>query len=213
MSFQGSTERMQGGCSSDCMLTADCSTHWWQRQKMLSHLVTTSSIQVVRWALAYSMISDTVWAPFERLVEVGRTGRLVPDGVCTATWCMEVNTFVYKSLLTEWDFRLNDYSFTITYETIHTSWPWIHHSQYHITDAVSYQHTAGIHPNRHQYVQVVTQLLITCSTFHQLHNTRTAPLPRPLTHLIIAFPINKSSQLIYDTNRSSGILFSYHTPN
>jgi len=25
------------------------------------------------------MISDTVWVPFERLVEVGRTGRVVPD--------------------------------------------------------------------------------------------------------------------------------------
>jgi len=25
------------------------------------------------------MISDAVWAPFERLVEVGRTGRVVPD--------------------------------------------------------------------------------------------------------------------------------------
>jgi len=25
------------------------------------------------------MISDAVWAPFDRLVEVGRTGRVVPD--------------------------------------------------------------------------------------------------------------------------------------
>jgi len=29
--------------------------------------------------LANSMISDAVWAPFDRLVEVGRTGRVVPD--------------------------------------------------------------------------------------------------------------------------------------
>jgi len=29
------------------------------------------------------MISDAVWAPFERHVEVGRTGRVVPDYVDT----------------------------------------------------------------------------------------------------------------------------------
>jgi len=29
------------------------------------------------------MISDAVWAAFERLVEVGRTGRVVPDYVDT----------------------------------------------------------------------------------------------------------------------------------
>ena len=37
----------------------------------------------VRRALTNSMISDAVSAPFERLVEVGRTGRLVPDYVDT----------------------------------------------------------------------------------------------------------------------------------
>jgi len=40
---------------------------------------------MVRRALANSMISDVVWAPFERLVEVGRTGRVVPDYVDTWT--------------------------------------------------------------------------------------------------------------------------------
>ena len=29
------------------------------------------------------MISDAVWALFERIVEVGRTGRVVPDYVDT----------------------------------------------------------------------------------------------------------------------------------
>jgi len=31
------------------------------------------------------MISDAVWAPFERLVEVGQTGRVVPDYADTST--------------------------------------------------------------------------------------------------------------------------------
>ena len=34
-------------------------------------------------ALANSIISDAVWAPFERLVEVGGTGRVVPEYVDT----------------------------------------------------------------------------------------------------------------------------------
>ena len=38
---------------------------------------------LVAGALANSMISDAVWAPFERLVEVGRSCRVVPDYVDT----------------------------------------------------------------------------------------------------------------------------------
>jgi len=68
------------------LLMANCFTPWWQRQEMLGHPVMTFW-SLVRWALANSVISDAVWAPFKRLAEVGWTARVVPDSVDTWMQC------------------------------------------------------------------------------------------------------------------------------
>ena len=52
----------------------------------------------MRRALANSIISDAVWAPFERLVKVGRTGRVVPECHWMNEWMNEWGDLSYRTL-------------------------------------------------------------------------------------------------------------------
>ena len=74
---------MNAGLTQQWLLTADSRLfHTLATATRNSRSPSDDLLFLVVWvqrALANSMSSDAVWAPLERLVEVGRTGRVVPD--------------------------------------------------------------------------------------------------------------------------------------